>query len=256
MQRTLLITGASSGIGRATALRVATRGYRIAVHYRTQREAAERVVDQLTERGAQAQAFGADLRHERDIVDLYARVEQALGPLDAVVNTAGIALPKSKVAALEAAAVETLFAINVQGLVLSCREAVRRMARSLGGRGGVIVNLSSMAATIGGRPGSAVYAASKAAVDAFSIGLAKEVASEGIRVVSVRPGMVETEMTRDALAEPSFAATVRASIPLGRPALADEVAAPIAWLLSDEASFVSGTCIDVSGGGFHVASAS
>ena len=256
MQRTLLVTGASSGIGRATALLAAARGYRVAVHYRAQREEAERVVAQLTERGTQAVALAADLRHEREIVALYERVERVLGPLDAVVNSAGIALPKSKVTALEAASLETLFAINVQGLVLSCREAVRRMARARGGRGGVIVNLSSMAATIGGRPGSAVYAASKAAVDAFSVGLAKEVADEGIRVVSVRPGMVETEMTRAALAAPTFAATVRASIPLGRPARAEEVAAPIVWLLSEEASFVSGACLDVSGGGFHVASSS
>ena len=256
MQRSLLITGASGGIGRATALLAGARGYSIAVHYGTRREAAERVVAELTEVGARAVAVAADLRCEADIVALYERVEQALGPLHAVVNSAGIALPKSKVTELEAESLERLFAVNVQGLVLSCREAVRRMARSRGGSGGVIVNVSSMAATIGGRPGSAVYAASKAAVDAFSVGLAKEVAEEGIRVVSVRPGMVETEMTREALAEPTFAATVRASIPLARPARPEEVAAPIAWLLSDEASFVSGACIDVSGGGFHVASAS
>jgi NAD(P)-dependent dehydrogenase (short-subunit alcohol dehydrogenase family) len=255
MQRTLLITGASSGIGRATALAAGARGYRVAVHYRTQRATAEQVVQQLVGLGAQAVALAADLRHEREIVRLYERVASALGPLDAVVNSAGITLPKGKVEALDAGAIESLLALNVHGLVLSCREAVRRMARSRGARGGVIVNVSSMAATIGGRPGSAVYAASKAAVDAFTVGLAKEVAEEGIRAISVRPGMVETEMTRAALAAPRFAATVRASIPLGRPAQAEEVAAPIVWLLSDEASFVTGTCIDVSGGGFHVASA-
>jgi NAD(P)-dependent dehydrogenase (short-subunit alcohol dehydrogenase family) len=143
---------------------------------------------------------------------------------------------------------------NVIGLMMCCREAVRRMSTRRGGAGGVIVNVSSMAATIGGRPGSSHYAASKAAVDAYTVGLAKEVAPEGIRAVSVRPGFTLTDMAGSQLHDPVFCAAIRASIPMGRPARAEEVAGPIAWLLSDEASFVSGACVDVSGGGFVVGS--
>lgn len=140
-------------------------------------------------------------------------------------------------------------------MMLSCREAARCMSVKNGGTGGVVVNVSSMAATIGGRPGNSHYAASKAAVDAFSIGFAKEVAPEGIRVVSVRPGFTVTDMTKDQLEDPTFRQVLAETIPLGRPARVEEVAAPIVWLLSNEASFVTGTCLDISGGGFTVASA-
>lgn len=254
-QPVLLITGASSGIGRATALVAAARGFAVAVHYRSQEAEARRVVAHIEGKGGRAVALAADLTREADIVHLYDDSERALGQLSAVVNSAGVSAPKSKVTELDARTIGDLLALNVTGLMISCREAARRMAKSHGGAGGVIVNVSSMAATIGGRPGSAAYAASKAAVDAFSIGLAKELASEAIRVVSLRPGMVETEMTRDALADPAFRASVGASIPLGRPATVDEIAKPIVWLLSSEASFVTGACLDVSGGGFHIASA-
>ena len=137
--------------------------------------------------------------------------------------------------------------------MLSCREAARAMSTRNGGSGGVVVNVSSMAATIGGRPGNAHYAASKAAVDAFSVGFAKEVASEGIRVVSVRPGFTITDMTRHRLADATFRQVIAETIPIGRPARVEEVAAPIVWLLSDEASFITGTCLDISGGGFAIA---
>jgi len=254
-RRILLVTGASSGIGRATALEAARRGYDVAIHYRAQEAEAHAVAEGVRAQGRRAVVIRADLRDPAQITQLHTQVERDLGRLDAVVHSAGITLPKTPVRELDASDLARLLEVNVLGLMLSCREAVRRLSREHGGRGGVIVNVSSMAATIGGRPGSAAYAASKAAVDAFSIGLAKEVASQGIRVVSLRPGMVRTEMTRDALSDPRFAATVGASIPLGRPAEAEEVALPIAWLLSDEASFVTGACIDVSGGGFHIASA-
>jgi len=255
MQKTLLVTGASSGIGRATALLAASRGYAVAVHYHRQEAEAEAVVAQIRAGGQRALALHADLRSADELEQLYARVDRELGPLDAVVNSAGVGIARAPVAELKSADLERLMSLNVTGLILSCREASKRLSRSRGGRGGVIVNVSSMAATIGGRPGSAAYAASKAAVDAFTVGLAKELASEGVRAISVRPGMVVTEMTAAALAEPSFAATVAASIPLGRPAQVAEVAQPIVWLLSEEASFISGTCIDISGGGFHVACA-
>lgn len=253
MTKVALITGASSGIGRATARLLAQAGYDIAVHYRAHRQSAEHVAEELRALGRRALIVQADTAQSEQVEQLYRTVERELGAPCAVVNSAGIGLPASKVGELDVSAVQQLFAVNVLGVISSCREAVKRMSRLRGGHGGVIVNISSMAATIGGRPGSAAYAASKAAVDAFSIGLAKEVAREGIRVISVRPGMVDTEMTHSRLQDPKFVETIRASIPVGRAAEPDEVAKPIRWLLSDEASFITGCCIDVSGGGFHIA---
>jgi NAD(P)-dependent dehydrogenase (short-subunit alcohol dehydrogenase family) len=255
MSTRLLITGASSGIGRAAALLAAARGYHVAVHYHQQQAQAEQVVAQIRTAGGQAVPLQADLTRERDIERLYQEVDQTLGGLDAVINSAGISLRRAPARELDGSELTRLFSLNVAGVLLSCREAIKRLGRNTKdtGQRGVILNLSSMAASIGGRPGSAAYAASKAAVDAFSVGLAKEVAAEGIRVLSVRPGMVETEMTRASLADASFRATIAASIPLGRPAQADEVARPLLWLLSSEASFITGTTIDISGGGFRIA---
>lgn len=255
MPKTLLITGASSGIGRETALLAARRGWQVIVHYNSDAAAAGAVVRRIESAAGRALALQADLRSEREVERLYAEVDARVGALDAVVNSAGSVLGARAVTELVADDVASMIALNVIGLMVSCREAVKRLSRSRGGAGGTILNVSSMAATIGGRPGSAPYAASKAAVDAYSVGIAKDVAGDGIRVVSVRPGMVETEMTREVLADPTFAATVRASIPLGRPAQPEEVAAPLVWLLSEEASFISGCCIDISGGGFHIARA-
>jgi NAD(P)-dependent dehydrogenase (short-subunit alcohol dehydrogenase family) len=252
-KRTLLVTGGSSGIGRATALLAAAQGWAVIVHYRAHAAEAERVARQIRDSGGWATAIGADLRRVEEIERLYQALDREAGQLDAVVNSAGTGLKSTKVTDIEPSALESMLSLNVIGVMLSCREAVKRLSRARGGRGGVIVNVSSMAATIGGRPGNSHYAASKAAVDVFTVGLAKEVAADGIRAISVRPGMVATEMTEDALRQPEFAATVAASIPLGRPARAEEVAEPIVWLLSDAASFVTGACIDVSGGGFHIA---
>lgn len=253
MSRVVLVTGASSGLGRATARALAQAGYDLAAHYRSHAEQAAEVVEEARKLGRRALALQADLAVEQEVSLLYRRIDEELGRIDAVVNSAGIGLPRTLVPALELGPLERMFATNVFGLMLSCREAVKRLAKSRGGQGGVIINLSSMAATIGGRPGNAAYAASKAAVDAFSIGLAKEVAADGIRVISVRPGMFETEMTARDLQDPHALATVRASIPLGRAGVPAEVAQPIAFLLSDAASFITGACIDISGGGFHIA---
>lgn len=251
--RVLLVTGASSGIGRETALRAGRAGYAVGVHYRSQQAAAERVVATIREGGGKAVALRAELTVAAELEQLYERVQCELGALDGVVNSAGVGLARSSVAELEPEPLAAMLALNVTALMLSCRQAARRLSRARGGAGGVIVNLSSMAATIGGRPGSAAYAASKAAVDAFTVGFAKEVAGEGIRVLSVRPGMVDTEMTRAMLASARGQADVAASIPLGRAARVEEVAEPILFLLSDAASFLTGACIDISGGGFHIA---
>jgi NAD(P)-dependent dehydrogenase (short-subunit alcohol dehydrogenase family) len=173
-------------------------------------------------------------------------------PLAGLVNNAGVDGPRDPIERVTAAEVSPLFAVNAVGTILCCREAVRRMAARNGGSGGAIVNVSSMSATIGGRAGAAYYAASKAAVDTITVGLAKEVAAEGVRVNAVRPGMTLTQMTAERLDDPVRRAATEATIPMGRVAAPEEVARPIVWLLSDEASFVSGCLLDVSGGGFVI----
>jgi len=253
MSRVLLITGGASGIGAAVARLAAERGYSVAINYRSRRAQAEALVAELRALGTRAVTIAADVSEPQQVAALYQRVGQELGALSAVVNSAGIATPPLRVADAAPEQLEQLLRTNVLGVMLSCREAARALSTKHGGTGGVIVNVSSMAATIGGRPGNSHYAASKAAVDAFSIGFAKEVASEGIRVVSVRPGFTITDMTQARLEDATFRQVIAETIPLGRPARVEEVAAPIAWLLSNEASFITGACLDVSGGGFTVA---
>lgn len=255
MSRTVLITGGASGIGAATARLLARRGWSVAVNFRSRADAAAELVAELRAAGAAAEAFRADMCEPAEIEALFAAVDRRFGRLDGLVNSAGIGLPAARVAAFDAAGLQRLMAVNVVGVMLCCREAARRMSTASGGTGGVVVTIGSMAGTIGGRPGNSHYAASKAALDSFGAGFAKEVAREGIRVVTVRPGVIRTDMTRAGLADPHHAATIAASIPMGRPGTVDEAAAPIAWLMSDEASFVTGCTLDISGGGFHIASA-
>ena len=181
---------------------------------------------------------------------MFDQAVERLGPLTALVNSAGVS-GHSRVVDFDAGSLETLMRVNVIGTMLCCREAGRRMSTARGGAGGAVVNISSMAATIGGRPGSAHYAASKAAVDVFTVGFAKEVANQGIRVNAVRPGATLTDMTAS-LRDADLAGKVAATIPMNRIAEAAEVAAPVLWLLSPEASFVSGCRLDVSGGGFVI----
>jgi NAD(P)-dependent dehydrogenase (short-subunit alcohol dehydrogenase family) len=252
MTKTLLVTGGASGIGAATARLAASRGYAVAVNYRTRRAAAARLVDEIRRSGGTAIAAEADVTDADAIERLFGTVEEQLGAVSALVNSAGISLGSTCVSDVDVASLERLMKINVVGLMICCREATRRMSTAHGGNGGVIVNVSSMAATIGGRPGSSHYAASKAAVDAFTLGFAKEVAEEGIRVLSVRPGFTATEMTEQRLSDAQTARAIAATIPMGRIADASEVAAPIVWLVSDEASFMTGACIDISGGGFRI----
>jgi NAD(P)-dependent dehydrogenase (short-subunit alcohol dehydrogenase family) len=247
----VVVTGSSRGIGAATARLAAARGYTVAVTYRADRAAAEAVAAEI---GRDAIALQADIAREDDVVALFAAVDDWRGqrPLAGLVNNAGVDGGRDPIEAQTAAALAPLYSVNVVGTALCCREAVRRMAGRNGGPGGAIVNVSSMSATIGGRPGAAFYAASKAAVDTLTVGLAKEVAGEGVRVNAVRPGMTLTDMTAARLTDPVRRAEIDATIPMHRPATPEEVAAPIVWLLSDEASFVSGCLLDVSGGGFVV----
>ena len=252
MSKIVLITGGASGIGAATARLLAGHGHDIAINYRTREREARSLVEELEERGVRAIAVQADVSQPADIERLYREVDERLGAVDAVVNSAGIGTGPTRVDEADAEVLERLFRTNVLGLILSSREAVRRMSTARGGKGGVIINISSMAATIGGRPGASFYAASKGAVDAFTVGLAKEVAREGIRAVSVRPGFTLTEMTTTYATDPKLLEYIASTIPMGRPGLVEEVAKPIVWLLSDEASFITGSLFDVSGGGFRL----
>jgi NAD(P)-dependent dehydrogenase (short-subunit alcohol dehydrogenase family) len=248
----LLVTGGSRGIGGETARLAAVAGWSVAVNYCENEPAALEVVADVRAAGTEACAVKGDVGRESDIERIFREAEGALGPVTGLVNSAGIGGNGAAVAEFRADVLERLFAVNVIGTLLCCREAVRRMSTRLGGAGGAIVNVSSMAATIGGRAGASDYAASKAAVDVFTEGLAKEVSAEGIRVNSVRPGMTMTDMTAQLKSNPKALARVESTIAMSRVAGADEIARPIVWLLSPEASFVSGACLDASGGGFLV----
>jgi NAD(P)-dependent dehydrogenase (short-subunit alcohol dehydrogenase family) len=248
---TLLITGGASGIGAETARRAAKRGHKVAINYRSREAEAHKVVADIAAKGGQAVALPADMAREADIVRLFEETERALGPITHLVNSAGTG-QRTRVDEYDAALLAKLFAINAIGVMLCCREAARRMSTRHGGRGGAIVNVSSMASTIGGRLGSSAYAATKGAVDSFTKGFAREAAAEGIRVNAIRPGMVLTEMTEGSLAEPAFRARIEASIPMHRVGESHEIAETILWLLSDEASFITGAMIDAAGGGYII----
>jgi NAD(P)-dependent dehydrogenase (short-subunit alcohol dehydrogenase family) len=248
MTKVLLITGGSRGIGAATARLAAHKGWAVAINYRAAKDQAETLVAAIERDGGRAMAVQGDVAAQ-DQVEAMFRAVDGFGPLAALVNSAGISLI-APAAELEQRALERLLAINVIGTILCCREAVRRMSTRLGGEGGVIVNVSSMAAKIGGRSGRTAYAASKGAVDSFTIGLAKEVAREGIRVNALRPGMTMTDMTDAVRRDPELYARTAATIAMNRCAEPEEMAHPILWLLSDEASFISGALLDGSGGGF------
>lgn len=247
----LLITGGSRGIGAATARLAARQGYTVAVNYHEREDAAERVLADIRGLGADGVTVQGDVAVESDVQDMFRLVEQRLGPIRYLVNSAGVAGGQHRVSELDAESLGHLFAVNVIGAMLCCREAVRRMVLPDVG-GGAIVNVSSMAATIGGRAGSSHYAASKAAVDAYTVGLAKEVGELGIRANVVRPGMTLTDMTEDLRHDDERLARVAGTIGMNRIASVEEIANPIVWLLSEQASFVSGCCLDAAGGGFIV----
>jgi NAD(P)-dependent dehydrogenase (short-subunit alcohol dehydrogenase family) len=247
MSPVILITGGSQGIGAATARLAAAAGYRVALTYIHAADKAHAVVEQITEAGGQALAIRADTGDERSVVNLFARVDEALGPVDALVNNAGVTGPVAALDKITGAILDEVMAPNVRGCFLVLREAVRRMAIDLGGRGGAVVNVSSMASTLGGAGEWVHYAASKGAVDTLTIGAAKELAARGIRVNAVNPGLIDTEIHAKA-GMPDRVHRLAAGIPMGRPGTAEEVAKVILWLLSEEASYVTGALVPVSGG--------
>ena len=246
-RRTLIVTGGSRGIGAAVARLAGSRGYAVAVNFLSNEAAAHGVVEEIRSSGGSAVAIRGDVALEAEIIRLFQEAEQELGLIWGLVNNAGVTGGFSRVETLEAASLAQVLTANIAGTILCAREAVKRMSTRHGGRGGVIVNISSLAARTGGAGEWVHYAASKGAVNTFTIGLAREVASEGIRVNAVAPGLIETEI-HAANGAPDRLERLGPTIPLGRPGLPTEVAEGVLWLLSDAASYTTGTILEIGGG--------
>lgn len=245
--KVLLVTGGSRGIGAAICRLAAKARYRVAVNYASNVNAADALVAEIKAAGGEAFAVKGDVGNEADVLGMFAAVDAAYGRLDAFVNNAGIVDMKARVDEMDVARLERMMRINVVGSILCAREAVKRMSSLHGGKGGAIVNISSAAASLGS-PGEYVdYAASKGAIDTFTIGLAKEVATEGVRVNAVRPGIIDTEIHASG-GQPDRVAAIRGLVPMKREGKAEEVAHAVIWLLSDEASYTTGSILNVSGG--------
>jgi NAD(P)-dependent dehydrogenase (short-subunit alcohol dehydrogenase family) len=243
----LIVTGGGRGIGAATARLAARRGYAIAVNYAENEVAASAVVREIEQGNGRAIAIQADVSNEKDVLQLFETAEKTLGRVAALVNNAGITGGFSRFEDLTAQILDRVLSVNVTGAMLCAREAVRRMSSRRGGAGGAIVNISSRAAQLGG-PGEWIhYAASKGAIDTLTIGLAKEVAGEGIRVNAVAPGLIETDL-HAAAGEPGRPQRMAPGIPLARPGLPEEVAEAVVWLLSTSARYITGAILPVSGG--------
>jgi NAD(P)-dependent dehydrogenase (short-subunit alcohol dehydrogenase family) len=244
--RVVVITGASRGIGRAAAIAAAERGFRVVVGYASNQAAADEVVDQIERKNGKAIAVKCDVAHEKDILALFKAADE-FGTLGALVNNAGIVGPSVRVEDMSAERIQRMMAVNVTGSILCAREAVKRMSTRRGGKGGVIVNISSVASRLGSANTYVDYAASKGAVDTFTVGLGHEVAAEGIRVAAIRPGLIDTEIHASG-GEPDRAHRLAPMVPMKRVGTAEEIANAIVWLISDEASYVTSAILDVSGG--------
>ncbi len=247
MKQTILITGASRGIGAATALEAAKKNYNVCVNYLKNRTAALRITDTINNNGGKAVAYQADVSREREVLSLFEGIDKDFGALTALVNNAGILETQSRVDEMNADRLYRVFNGNVISCFLCAKQAVRRMSTRYGGKGGAIVNVSSVAARTGSPNEYVDYAASKGAIDAFTLGLSKEVAAEGIRVNAVRPGFIYTDIHASG-GEPGRVDRIKDTIPMKRGGSPEEVARAILWLLSDEASFSTGTFIDITGG--------
>ncbi|MBX3621696.1 MAG: SDR family oxidoreductase [Rhizobacter sp.] len=246
-ERSVLITGGSRGIGAAAARLCGEQGWAVGVNYTRDAAAAQQVVDGLRASGVQAVALQADVADEAQVMAMFKRLDADLPPLAGLVNNAGVVDVAVRVDEITVARLKRMFDINIVGSFVCAREALRRMSTRHGGRGGAIVNISSAAARIGS-PGTYVdYAASKGAIDTFTLGLAREVATEGVRVNAIRPGIIDTDIHASG-GQPDRAHQSAALIPMQRPGTADEVAQAIVWLLSDAASYTTGAIVDVSGG--------
>ncbi|WP_127521315.1 SDR family oxidoreductase [Mesorhizobium sp. Z1-4] len=245
--KSLLVTGGSRGIGAAISRLAARKGWRVAVNFVRDEDAAGRIVADIEQAGGEAFAVQGDVGSEADVLAMFDAVDRRFGRLDGLVNNAGVVDVASRVDEMSLERIERMLRINVTGSILCAREAVKRMSTRYGGKGGAIVNLSSAAATLGS-PGIYVdYAASKGAIDVFTLGLAREVAAEGIRVNAVRPGIIDTEIHASG-GDPDRVAKMRDMLPMKREGTADEVAEAIWWLLSDAASYTTGAVVDVTGG--------
>ena len=247
MKKTVLITGASRGIGAATALLAAQRGYAVAVNYASNAAAADEVVHRIRASGGEALAVQADVADEAQVLAMFEKIDVRFGRLDALVNNAGVVDQTSRVDGMTLARLQRMFAINVFGSFLCAGQAVKRMSTKHGGAGGAIVNVSSAASRLGS-PGQYVdYAAAKGAIDTFTLGLAKEVAAEGIRVNAVRPGIIETDIHASG-GLPNRVRDVAPQVPMQRAGTAQEVAQSIIWLLGDDAAYTTGGLLDIAGG--------
>lgn len=247
MSRVMLITGASRGIGAATARLAAQQGYALCLNYHQRADAANAVLEQVRGLGVTAIAVQADVADETQVLHMFEAIDRELGRLDVLVNNAGMLEQQMRLEQMDAARWSRVLGANVIGSFLCAREAIKRMSTRHGGQGGAIVNLSSVAARLGA-PGEYIdYAAAKGAIDSMTLGLAKEVASEGIRVNAVRPGVIHTEI-HAAGGEPDRVERVKASVPMGRGGQAEEIAEAILWLASEQASYTSGALLDVAGG--------
>lgn len=243
----VLVTGGSRGIGAATARLASQRGWSVCINYRDRNDAAGKLVDEIKTSGGMAIAVQADISKEEEVVSLFNTIDDDFGMLHALVNNAGIIAPQSQLVDINADRLRKIFDINIVGSFLCAREAIKRMSTSRGGSGGSIINLSSAASRIGSPHEFIDYAASKGAIDTMTIGLSKEVAEEGVRVNAVRPGLIETEMHRDA-GDIDRPQKLKEGIPLKRAGSALEVANTVVWLMSDDASYITGALVDVAGG--------